>query len=219
MKILQILGVSSLITLISFSGIFQSCEPKEEEEDTCDTCLMLYKPNIYIYPEVLLNLSVSIDFPLGGEVVTSIPEYGQGWNVTVDSTGLIDNTYTFLFYESTQPDVWQRDSGWLVQKNDLEVFFSNNMKAYGFEGHEIKDFTDYWIPRLTNSTYFTVYPQTVNTINNAVKLHFSSPPDNMLRLFYLVKGVDEMKISIPAPVIEGFTREGYVAAEWGVILE
>jgi hypothetical protein len=42
-----------LIVLMIISSInFQGCKPEEiaEEEGFCDTCITVYKPNIYIYP-------------------------------------------------------------------------------------------------------------------------------------------------------------------------
>jgi len=220
MKILKSFTLASLfLACLILSSPFQGCEPKEPEPDNCDTCLMLYKPNIYIYPEERLDLFVHIEFPVGGEVITSIPEYGQGWDVTVDTNGLIDDTYTYLFYESTQPDVWQRDTGWIVQKDTLETFFKVNMIAFGFEGQEIQDFIDYWIPRLSEYDYYAIYPQNEKIIESAVQLHFSTPPD-ILRLFYVVKALEDANTSIPAPTtIKGFYREGYFATEWGVILD
>ncbi len=79
---------------------FQSCEREDDDEQQCDTCIMVLKPNIYIYPENETQLMVELDFPLGGNVVTSIPQYENGWNVTIDTNGLIDNSYSYLFYES-----------------------------------------------------------------------------------------------------------------------
>lgn len=189
-----------------------SCEPEEEQ--------LVYKPNIYIYPEENLNLEVYLDFPQGGRVVASIPEYGNFWDVFVDTTGTIDNSYRYLFYESAQPDQWQRYEGWLVEQKDLELFFENNLAQYGFRGNEIEDFTDYWIPRLKSSDYYLIYPQTQDEIDPLIKLSFSIPPDNIQRLFYCIRGYDELPENpIQEPVIEEtFEREGFFVVEWGGII-
>ena len=215
MKAKKSLGFPLLAILFVLITIpFQSCEPDEK----CDKCSIAYKPNIYIYPEEEIQLSVSLSFPMGGEVISSIPDYGLAWNISVDTSGLIDNTYSYLFYESTQPDIWQRTHGWIINKTELESFFRENMAAYGFNNQEIDDYIDYWIPRLDEYTYYSIYPQTARLINDVIVLHFSLQPDNILRLFYVVHGNMQMPDTLIEPKIEQFKREGYFATEWGVIL-
>lgn len=197
---------------------FQSCEPDNDDSD-CDTCIKLYKPNIYIYPKEQIDLSVKLSFPMGGKIIKSIPEYGTGWNVTVDTNGLIDNTYSYLFYESTQPDIWQRKYGWIIKIHELELFFSENMNDYGFNEKEINDFIDYWIPRFDDYEFYLIYPQTKTLIDDAVQLSFSEEPDNILRLFYVVKGQNQLNDKLLEPTIDNFNRDGYFVTEWGVILK
>ena len=127
MKFIEIPAILTVLLLIATIP-FQSCEPTEEDDDTNDTIhAVVLKPNIYIYPTAPMELSLNINFPLGGEIITSIPEYGTGWDIFVDTNGLIDNTYNYLFYESSQPDVWQQNDGWIVKKTDLTDFFNENM--------------------------------------------------------------------------------------------
>lgn len=222
MKAIKNFGFPFLFILYLMIAVpFQSCEPVDEinDDSDCDTCIVLYKPNIYIYPTEIIQLSVTLSFPLGGRVISSIPEYGTGWNVTVDTNGLIDNTYSYLFYESTQPDIWQKSHGWVIKTTELESFFKENMLDYGFNGQEIDDFIDYWIPRLDEYTFYSIYPQTETLIKEAVKLDFSKQPDNLLRLFYVVKGHNHFQNNLIEPIIDNFKREGYFATEWGVILK
>ncbi len=219
MKTTKILGLPLLILFyMIFSVPFQSCEPDDDEEE-CDTCNMVYKPNIYIYPTEQIDLSVKLNFPLGGEIVTSIPEYGTGWDINVDTSGLINNSYTYLFYESTQPDIWQRNYGWIVQTDKLESFFRQNMIDYGFNGREIDDFIEYWIPRLKNYPLYSICPQTKRIIDDVIQLDFSKQPENILRLFYVIKGQNQLQDKLTEPTIDDFKREGYFVTEWGVILK
>lgn len=221
MKAIKNFGFPFLFILYLMIAVpFQSCEPVDEFDDSdCDTCAILFKPNIYIYPIEIIQLSVTLSFPLGGRVITSIPEYGTGWNVTVDTNGLIDGTYSYLFYESTQPDIWQESYGWVIKTTELESFFKENMLDYGFKGQEIDDFIDYWIPHLDEYPFYSIYPQTKTLIKDAVKLDFSNQPDNLLRLFYVVKGHNIFQNELIEPTIDNFKREGYFATEWGVILK
>jgi hypothetical protein len=221
MKTLRTFGllIAAGIILITFLP-FHSCEPDDDDgPEQCDTCLVVYKPNIYMYPPQTTQLSVLINFPLGGSIIASLPEYGHGWEVNVDSNGTINNKYTCLFYESIQPDIWQRNSGWIVNSDNLQSFFEDNMSAYGFYGREIRDFTDYWIPRLNKNNFYAIYPQDSSLINRAIELNFSVKPDNLLRLFYLIKGLPELPAETPSVPnnILPLNRKGFYAAEWGVI--
>jgi len=209
--------LSGLFLIISIP--FHSCEPIEEPEN--DTLPPVRKPNIYIYPTEKSQLNINLIFPLGGKIITSIPDYGNGWTVSVDTLGIINDKYEYLFYESIQPDVWQINEGWTIKKSELKNFFTDNMLKYGFYGKEIKDFTDYWIPRLTNYEYYEIYPQEINIINSVIKLDISKTPDNILRLFYLIKGTNNnsnKKTSISTSDIQ-FYRTGFFVTEWGVILK
>lgn len=219
MKTIKILGLPLVLFFYMILSVpFQSCKP-DDDDDECDTCNMVYKPNIYIYPNEQIDLSVKLNFPMGGKIVTSIPEYGTGWNVVVDTSGLINSTYSFLFYESTQPDVWQRNYGWIIQIDKLESFFRQNMTDYGFNEREINDFIEYWIPRLNDYPLYSIYPQTKSIIDEVIQLDFSKQPENILRLFYVIKGQNQLQEKLTEPTIDSFVRIGYFVTEWGVILK
>lgn len=176
------------------------------------------KPNIYIYPQQQMNLDVNISFPHGGEVTTSIPEYSSGWNdLDIDPSGKINDEFTFLFYESQNPDLCQYNKGWIIAQDDLEFFFIKNMVETGFEGQEITDFTDYWIPLLKNYPYYVIYPQYNEQLDRMIQLNFSQKPDNILRLIYTLKGLQDNDLVLQEPEIPEFKREGFVVVEWGVI--
>ncbi len=216
MKIRKFAGLLFLIFMYMIMTIpFQSCNPDEDEIDTSG---YVYKPNLYIYPKEKMDLSVKLLFPKGGKILISIPEYGAGWNVSVDTNGLINDSCSYLFYESTQPDIWQREYGWIIQADDLEAFFRQNMTDYGFKGREIDDFIDYWIPRLNEYPFYSIYPQTKTLIDDVIELDFSKQPDNILRLFYVIKGHNQFQEQLLAPEIDGFSRDAYFVTEWGVIL-
>ena len=224
MKTIKLLCLPLLIigAFLSSSVLFQSCEPDdcEEEEETCDTCWVVYKPNIYIYPEEEIYLNVTLEFPKGGKVVISIPEYGNGWDISVDINGRINGEFDYLFYESIQPDVWQLEKGWVIKRENLKDFFIENMAEFGFVGREVQDFIDYWIPRLTASDFYAIYPQTNNLIDSVIELNTSKEPDNVLRLFYVIQETNEQtNTNLPQPEITPFNREGFFITEWGVILK
>ena len=112
------------------------------------------KPNIYIYPTQNMKLIVELIFPQGGSVIESIPFYNGIWDINVEPSGLINNQYTFLFYECKIPDNFQYEYGWQIEGNHLEGFFRNNLFETGFIETEINDFIEYWIPRLDETNFF-----------------------------------------------------------------
>lgn len=177
---------------------------------------MVKKPNIYLYPDKNIDICITLEFPLGGQILTSIPEYNTGWCIFVDTLGKINNHYEYLFYESIQPDIWQYKEGWCVKKDDVKEFFETNMKNYNFSNKEIKDFTDYWIPRLVDYEFYTVYPQHNSLIEQVVQLSFSIKPDNLYRLFYVIIGTNVYE-EIPEPKTKKIIRDGFTVVEWGVI--
>jgi hypothetical protein len=177
--------------------------------------IIVYKPNIYLYPLSRINLCINIRFPLGGSILTSEPDYGEGWCVDIDTSGMIDNQYNYLFYESRQPDVFQYDQGWCVAGTELKAFFERNMTQYNFSPREIKDFTDYWIPEFTTNKFYLIYPQTNGIIDRAIRLDFSIQPTNIFRLFYGITGVEEYK-RIEEPSVVPCIRRGFFVVEWGV---
>lgn len=205
-----------LLVFMTIAFLNQSCKPCDDPiGGTVDK-----KPNIYIYPTVTIRLDVIISFPIGGRILTSIPDYVNGWSVSVEPNGTIDGKYGFLYYESMQPDVWQQSKGWVVEKSNLEQFFNRNLTAYGFNSCEIKDFIDYWIPQLQYADFFEIYPQGSTILDRVIKLDFSIKPDNILRMHYLIKGIKgEQNKRLSEPQITPFVRRGFVVAEWGVIFK
>ena len=176
------------------------------------------KPNIYLYPTKKTRLTVSMDLPEGGKVTESIPAYPKKWkNIRVKPDGTINNKYDFLFYEADVPGDWQFDKGWVAAQKDLKFFFQNNLRDYGFNKKEIKDFTDWWIPRLKDHPYYEIYPQHTAMIESIIPLKINKEFDSLLRLFYFVDGAD-VKRDLPEPKIPKFKREGFVVTEWGVSL-
>ena len=177
--------------------------------------ILVKKPNIYIYPVSILDLCLRVSFPMGGNIIESIPNYIDGWCFNVDKTGRIDNQYNYIFYESKQPDVFQYKQGWCVAKTDLKSFFEKNMAHYNFSTSEIKDYLDYWIPLLNDKDYYCIFPQTNKIIDRIIQLSFSVNPDHIYRIFYGVVGTNEYS-KIIEPEIKPFNRSGFYVIEWGV---
>lgn len=219
MKKFLILGVFcfALYLLPTSTG----CKDNSTESvvyDTSHSGVIFRKPNIYLYPTKTCSLSVKLEFPIGGKIIESIPDYTNGWDVIVEPSGKINNKYDFLFYESENPGRLQSSAGWVVNKDSLNSFFTQNLSATGFVGNEIKDFIDYWVPRLNDYPHYAIYPQYTQEIEKIIKLNISIKPDNVLRLFYVIKGVNSPSLEVKVPIIPKFERFGFTVAEWGVVL-
>lgn len=202
-------------TILQFGCKNNSTEPIDNNKDS----IVVYKPNLYIYPTEELNLSIKIDFPNGGRILESIPEYKNGWDISVKPNGKINDIYEYLFYEYKVPDLTQKIYGWLITREGLKEFFENNMSLSGFNEKEIKDFTDYWIPLLKDYRYYEIYPQYINTLEKMSIISFSKEPKNIFRMQYIIRGRDNKNISLQNPIVETAKREGYFSVEWGVIIK
>jgi hypothetical protein len=177
------------------------------------------KPNIYLYPQTKSIISVKLVFPSGGTLLESKPAYKSGWAVEAEHSGKINGQYDYLFYEAQTPDEYQYNTGWVINKDSLTIFFKSNLAAIGFNEREIKDFIEYWIPRLSNYSYYFIYPQFSNDIDKVIKLKIGKTPDSLLRLFYVIKGSERSENNLLEPVIPKFERKGFVVTEWGVVLK
>ncbi len=176
------------------------------------------KPNIYLYPTETTTLDVSIDFPHGGFVVASDPQYPDLWqDITVEPNGRINDSFDYLFYEASILAFSQQTCGWVVPREDLETFFTDNLRETGFSQSEIDDFNEWWIPLLSDSEYYAIYPQYNDRIDPVIALEFSKQPDSVIRLFYYVDAIDSPDIKLEKPVIPFIEQNGFVVREWGVI--
>ncbi len=176
------------------------------------------KPNIYLYPTEAITLDVNLEFPQGGNVTISDPKYPEQWqNIRVEPDGTIDGKHRYLFYEAETPPVAQHSAGWVVAREDLEDFFTGNLRETGFIQSEIDDFIEWWIPRLTHSEYYAIYPQYNAQIDPVITLNISEPPNNVIRLVYYVDSIESPDLELQTPTIPDFERTGFVVAEWGLI--
>lgn len=213
----------NILLIFYFLIVGLGCDLLTDPEDDCDNddssdSVVVYKPNIYIYPEVESTLSVLLNFPSGGHVTISDPEYGDGWEVNVEPTGVINGEHSFLFYESVIPNFCQFEEGWLVYQEDLSTFFISELESLLFNDQEIRDFIDYWIPLLQEQDAYAIYPQYSKTLDQMVIINCNPEPRSVNRVWYVIKGVPEGDINLLTPSPVTFDRQGFHIMEWGVIL-
>lgn len=172
-------------------------------------------PNLYLYPHRTTEVSVELGFPVGGEVVLSDPPYEDGWNVTVSPDGTIDGAYPYLFYEARLPYRVQRERGWLLAADTLDVGLREVLTQYGFVGREVTDFLEFWLPLMTDSPFYAIHPMAADEL---VTLHITPAPDRLRRLWLFMEPL-EAPVSLEPPRLpELLQRDGFTAVEWGAFL-
>ena len=78
---------------------------------------------------------------------------------------------------------------------------------------EYNEFIVYWYPIMMNNKYNLVHFAWEKYTEHA-PLEIIPKPDSMLRVFMLIKALDE-KIEIKPQVLEKFKRKGFSVIEWG----
>jgi uncharacterized protein YraI len=175
------------------------------------------KPVIYLYPEQPTQVSVAVTLPAGWFTQT-IPDYGDGWNVTAYPDGTLVNavdgqSYPYLFWEAAAYVNWDVSSGWVVAGADTAIFLSDKLAYLGMNPQEIADFLEYWQPRLEANPYNLITFQT-DAYESAARLAIAPQPDSVLRVFMAYAPLDA-PVSLPPQQLTSWQRKGFAAVEWG----
>ncbi len=172
-------------------------------------------PYIYLYPEVDMTVSVTLQPRENVSIYLSEPLYGTGWTVDATPKGLIDNTYDFLFYELALPTKEKNIShGWTLKREIMEQQLDTLLANYSLNTHEVADFKDFWRPYFQASPYYTFFPQDMNRYTG---ITITPTPDAIRRVLFYIEPSEQ-----PLPVLtpeypETFERTGFTVVEWGVL--
>lgn len=173
------------------------------------------KPAIYLYPEQDSFINVKLD--INGEIITDIPEYGEGWNVFATTNSLIDNNYDYLFYEAQLNKLELPDKGWIVPYSELYSWFDQNLIKLGLNDKEKSQFKEYWLSELPESSYYEIRLLNNEFLKQNMDLIVSPQPDTMIRVNFYFVPLNE-QISLSEPEIITPERKGFTVVEWGGIL-
>jgi len=174
-------------------------------------------PYVYLYPQEAMQVDVTLTPAEGMFISESIPEYGDGWSVWAEPSGLLDGTYDYLFYESTVLWLFQDEQGWAVPAAEIFDWFAEQLPALGLNDDETADFLEYWTIHLPYAPCYRVFPQPLEIVEQEMELLVEPAPDSVLRLWLMIEGADACE-PIEAPVVEPFAREGFTVVEWGASL-
>ena len=176
--------------------------------------LVVEKPAIYIYTGSDQYFQVRLDLADGTELTSSIPEYGSGWNVFVETTGLIDHRYDYLFYEASIRKVPDLSRGWCISRSALAGELQVILSDLGLNEKESEDFLEHWLNRLTEHEYYSVYPLVDNSLDQYVELSVIPEPDAQLRFWLFFEGYVNSQV-LPTPILSDFQRKSTTVVEWG----
>jgi len=173
------------------------------------------KPVIYLYPEKVTDVSVSLDF--NGRLTSTYPHYDSEWNVTAHPDGTLTDEngreYYCLFWEGVQDVEYDFSRGFCVKGEDTAEFLEKTLGEIGLTDKEANEFIIYWLPKLEINEYNLISFQNEIYTDNA-ELTISPAPDSLLRVFMAWKPVNE-PVEIAPQTFEPFAREGFTAVEWG----
>lgn len=175
------------------------------------------KPVIYLYPEETQEVYVNVK-PTNG-ISISEPEIRDGWNVVATPDSRIYNyadgkVYPYLFWEGFATSFRTPKEGFVIASNDVSKFFDRKLAILGLNEKEIADFKEFWVPRLSEKSYYfiTFIPQ--SDFDSYAPLTVEPKPDSTIRVFFDYKGLDR-KISVREQKLSTPERKGFTLVEWG----
>ncbi|MBN1335864.1 MAG: hypothetical protein JXB39_07870 [Deltaproteobacteria bacterium] len=173
-----------------------------------------WAPYLYLYPERPTRVRVGLGDP--ERVTLSDPPYPDtGWTVRAFPDGRIETPEgerDFLFYEiALDPTRFQYDEGWCVEGRHAQASIEAALVDWGFLPTEVGDFAGFWDGEFPEADLLTVYPQ----VGATYPIRLDPRPDHFLRVeFVLEAGCRD----VTPPGIEPMPRQGFHAAEWGLVL-
>ncbi len=179
------------------------------------------KPVIYLYPENMINVSVTLNIP-NGYLTATDPTIGINgtWAVIAEPNGkIIQNgtQYPYLFYETKAPWNLSLTTGWVVSKNNITDWFNATLPRMGLSYNETNDFMGYWDQNLPIANYYLISLLNGSQLNKTSVLSISPKPNTTIRVILVIQKLNA-PVSIPEPNLTAQTRNGFTAVEWGVIL-
>lgn len=188
------------------------------------------KPAIYLYPQE--DTYISVELEIDGQLTRTIPSYDDGWYVLGTPDGDIfdmrdgyiqDMPYDYLFWEAETDlsTLELPDQGWVVARENLDAWFSENLPALGLNEKETTQFMEYWLERLSAHPYYDVRLLSSEFLAEHATLIITPQPDTLIRVIFFFRPLDEPIDDAQAPeppVIDTPKREGFVVLEWGGIL-
>ena len=175
------------------------------------------KPVIYLYPEEQTDVSVKVQFPLGGELTCTYPEYGGGWDVTAMPDGTLydgnGDEYYCLYWEAEANADLDMSKGFCIAGKDTAKFLREKLMYIGLTAREANEFIIYWLPEMQRNAYNIITLHT-EEYARSIPLDVSPAPDTQIRVFMTFCASDT-PVDIPAQDLPHYERSGFTLVEWG----
>lgn len=181
------------------------------------------EPVIYLYPTKTTQVSVSLSSKIS--LSESAPTYKNGWNVVANPNGIIKDTktntlYNHLYWEGNVAGNMVPVSDEVVEENSIHAYLEKSLKTLGLNSREIKDFENYWEPRLKTADYLQIVFYDANELNKNIPLTVSPKPETTIRvLMDYAPASSELKSKKPLKNYKTPERNGFTLVEWGGILK
>ena len=193
------------------------------------------KPAVYLYPEKETEINVKLS--LHGKLTYSDPPYNNliGWKIIAKPDGQLsvkdtsdggeattstpprwsNKTYPYLYYEADIKGIDIPDKGWVFPRNELKLNLNKILLKIGFNDKEVKDFMDYWLPKLKEKPWYFVTLIPEDLINVKEKLILSQNPDTLIRTRVVFEGLDSPLTVSPLTLPDNKIRSGFTVTDWG----
>jgi hypothetical protein len=170
------------------------------------------KPVVYLYPPK--PTAVTVQFTKVPSFRVDIPTYSNGWKVLAQSNGTLTdlqpektlcdsidssragseyaadacrkNSYPYLYWAGRANGAYPIPSGgWVVNRNDLNAFLSQELMDIGLNDQESKDMRSFWVSKLleTPAPYYRLSFFTTQQMNQFISMDISPRPKSVLRVF------------------------------------
>ncbi len=173
------------------------------------------KPVIYLYPEEITDVTVTLDYQ--GRLTCTYPAYENGWQVTAAPDGTLTDktgqTYSYLYWEGENEGEYDFSRGFCVKGSDTAAFLEQALADLGLTRREANEFIVYWLPRMEGNPYnLLAFQQEAYT--DTAPLTITPAPDSVLRVFLAWKPLAE-PVDIQPQELPAFERAGFTVVEWG----
>jgi hypothetical protein len=178
------------------------------------------KPVIYLYPKKKQAVSIKLNY--NGQLDFTYPTYNNGWNVTANPDGTIENNekkYNYLFWDGkmeTDKLKFDVNKGFVVKSTELTSFLDSTLTLMGLNSKETADFITYWVPDMMKNEKNYIHFLINKEYDQIAKVKVRPEPESMLRVFMLWNAVESENAITPTP--QHFTksnRNGFTYIEWG----
>ncbi len=178
------------------------------------------EPLIYVYTQRPRSVTVALD-PQVYIRASEPPHENNEWVVLSNSKGELwhnglEKYFSSLFWEGRKQNFPKPpNTGQLVKAENLAAFFDRNLKDFGLNQKEIRDFKQFWVPELQRYDQLLIDFLINTEIDEYVTLR-TSPPMHQIRVYLNYLPVESGGIAYKKKEFKSIERpQGDVLVEWG----